>query len=1022
MTPPLRSAAVALALLAGHASAARPLRYATNAARRDEPGITNIHVIAHTHDDVGWLKTVDEYYAGLNNSIQHASVRHILESTVESLLKDPSRKFIFVEQAFFQRFFNERSDDEKAVVRQLVAEGRLSFVNGGWSMHDEATTTYVDMIDNTCLGHRYIASEFGPEALPSVTWSIDPFGHSSTQASLLSSPAAGFSALFVSRADYADIRQRTASKSLEYVWQPSASLGPDASTFFSIMNQGLHLYFPLPGLCWDIVNCNDPEIQDDPDLDDYNVDDVVRRNVEQATIQASAYVGDIYYTMGFDFNYEYAEEWFTNLDKLIHYTNLQTGSHGFNMFYSTPAQYARTKIAYPISWPSKLPADSDGFPYADGPHSYWTGFLTSRAALKGYVRTASNAFQALKQFQAAFKPAAELDPIGNPLLELQRAMAVVQHHDAVAGTSMQHVANDYAKRIARGLAAAAPVWPTSVGCDLANASICAALELLAPVTTIMIYNSQGQALAGAPIRVPVAFGAGVASYAVLDADGAAVTAQLLPLSASDLSLRNDYYGWVQNVSVTSVQWLVFRADVLATGFAFFTLKAASSAAAAPRTFASTLREHAVGDAGAPLSITNGDVSLSFDNATLMLASFASTSLGIDSTPLAQSWFFYNSSTGNVVDSQAGGAYIMRTNSSAPFPIDFSSTTLSILTGPVVSEARVALPWLALATRVWAGRQDFDVEWTVGPIPIADGMGKEVVTRFAAPIATGATWRSDSNCREMVTRVRDFRPSWNATIEEPIAGNYAPVNCAIEVTDLGQIKTLFVVNDRSQSGGSIADGSVELLVHRRLLADDGRGVGEPLNEGGVTGAGLVVRGLHRAGFAPASGGIAAALRRGAMQDVALFAPIVRYMPGAVSSPGAYTTVLAAPLPPNVHLLTFQSIVADVVYNSLVRAIVRLAHLYERGEHPTLSADATVDLAAALSPGLGTLLNCTETTLPGALPLAAAPRAELRYVQGGEARSVRAPPEAAAAAAGEQAMVVTLTPMQVRTWLCDFSRAA
>jgi alpha-mannosidase len=233
------------------AASARPAkkRYNTDAVRSDAPGVLNVHVIAHTHDDVGWLKTVDEYYAGLNNSIQHASVRHILESTVDSLVKDPARKFIYVEQAFFMRFYAERTDEEAAVVRELVAEGRLSFVNGGWSMHDEATTTYVDMVDNTNLGHRYIAQEFGEEALPSVTWSIDPFGHSSTQASLLSSPAAGFSALFVSRADYSDIRARTANKSLEYVWRPSASLGDDASTFFSIMNSGLHLYFPLPGLC-----------------------------------------------------------------------------------------------------------------------------------------------------------------------------------------------------------------------------------------------------------------------------------------------------------------------------------------------------------------------------------------------------------------------------------------------------------------------------------------------------------------------------------------------------------------------------------------------------------------------------------------------------------------------------------------------------------------------------------------------------------------------------------------------------
>ena len=478
-------------------------------------------------------------------------MRHILESTVDSLVRDPARKFIYVEQAFFQRFFAERTDAEKAVVRELVAEGRLSFVNGAWSMHDEATTSYVDMVDNTCLGHRYIASEFGVEALPSVTWQIDPFGHSSAQQSLLSSPAAGFSALFVSRADYADIRERTKTLSLEYVWQSSASLGPDASTFFSIMNQGLHLYFPLPGLCWDVINCSDPEVQDDPELDDYNVEDVVRRNVEQARIQQSAYVGDIYYTMGFDFNYEYAEEWFQNLDKLIHYTNLGTGSHGVNMFYSSPQQYARTKLAYPFAWPLKQPSDSDGFPYADGPHSYWTGFLTSRAALKGYVRSSSNVFQAAKQIQAATSGANELDP-ANPLLELQRAMAVVQHHDAVAGTSMQHVANDYAKRLARGLAAAEAVFNTdvlglaSVSCDLANATICGVFEQQlagkAP-TQAVLYNSKAQALAGAPVRVPVALGAGIATYAVTNSSGGAVVAQLLPPSPADLFLRSTYYSW-----------------------------------------------------------------------------------------------------------------------------------------------------------------------------------------------------------------------------------------------------------------------------------------------------------------------------------------------------------------------------------------------------------------------------------------------------------------------------------------------
>ena len=684
---------------------------------------------------------------------------------------------------------------------------------------------------------------------------------------------------------------------------------------------------------------------------------------------------------------------------------------------------------------------------ADGPHSYWTGFLTSRSSLKGYIRSSSNVFQAAKQMQAALAPAAELDPVANTLLELQRAMAVVQHHDAVAGTSMQHVANDYAKRVARGLAAAEPVLASaadfafgtpggSASCDLANATICPVFEALlasaltpggAPSVTsvsLFVYNSKAQSLAAAPVRVPVALGAGVASYAVSGAGGAPVTAQLLPLSAADLALRNDYYAWPANANVTSVQWLVFLVDVPATGVAFYKLAVSASAEGAPHTFGSVVRD--AGGADAPLSITNGDVTLTFDNVSQTLASFASTSLGVAPTPLSQAWFWYNSSAGNnVLDSQAGGAYIMRPNSSTPFAIDFSGTTLQILSGPVVSEARATLPWLAVTTRLFAGAATFDSEFTVGPVPIADGNGKEVVTRFAAPsLATAATWRSDSNCREMVTRVRDFRPSWNATIREPIAGNYAPVNCAIETTDAALGLTLFVASDRSQSGASIADGSVELLVQRRLLADDQRGVGEPLSEPGVTGTGIVVRGAHRVGLAPAAGGVAAALRRAAMQDASLFPPVARFALGAPArtANASVGILLAAPLPPNVHLLTFQS-VAVKADGSLAQAIVRLAHLFEAGEHPTLSAPATVDLGAAFTtavPGLrAPPLACGETTLPGALPLGAAPRSDFRFVaENGAERSLRLPADAGAAGADAASLVVTLGPMQVRTWVCQW----
>ena len=47
-----------------------------------------------------------------------------------------------------------------------------------------------------------------------------------------------------------------------------------------------------------------------------------------------------------------------------------------------------------------------------------------------------------------------------------------------------------------------------------------------------------------------------------------------------------------------------------------------------------------------------------------------------------------------------------------------------------------------------------------------------------------------------------------------------MNSFIYTKDVNTGVTLTVNNDRSQGGASIVDGGVELMVHRRLLVDDG----------------------------------------------------------------------------------------------------------------------------------------------------------------------------------------------------------
>jgi len=48
-----------------------------------------------------------------------------------------------------------------------------------------------------------------------------------------------------------------------------------------------------------------------------------------------------------------------------------------------------------------------------------------------------------------------------------------------------------------------------------------------------------------------------------------------------------------------------------------------------------------------------------------------------------------------------------------------------------------------------------------------------------------------------------------------------------------------MNERSQGGGVIDKGAIELMQNRRLLVDDNLGVDEPLDEQNIFGVGIQV---------------------------------------------------------------------------------------------------------------------------------------------------------------------------------------
>lgn len=96
-----------------------------------------------------------------------------------------------------------------------------------------------------------------------------------------------------------------------------------------------------------------------------------------------------------------------------------------------------------------------------------------------------------------------------------------------------------------------------------------------------------------------------------------------------------------------------------------------------------------------------------------------------------------------------------------------------------------------------------MEWTVGPVPVQDNLGKEVVLEYYTPaIQSGTEFFTDSNGRHMVKRERNARPTWKLNVTEPVAGNYYPVTAAAYVQDGS--RQLAVIVDRSQGIQDICD--------------------------------------------------------------------------------------------------------------------------------------------------------------------------------------------------------------------------
>jgi alpha-mannosidase len=63
----------------------------------------HVHIIPHSHDDVGWQVPPEIYY--------QTKVVYIITSVVKALLADPKRKFSYTEIYYLERWWRDQTPE-----------------------------------------------------------------------------------------------------------------------------------------------------------------------------------------------------------------------------------------------------------------------------------------------------------------------------------------------------------------------------------------------------------------------------------------------------------------------------------------------------------------------------------------------------------------------------------------------------------------------------------------------------------------------------------------------------------------------------------------------------------------------------------------------------------------------------------------------------------------------------------------------------------------------------------------------
>ncbi|XP_063052650.1 alpha-mannosidase 2x [Engraulis encrasicolus] len=812
-----------------------------------------VFVVPHSHNDPGWIKTFDKYYSD--------QTQHIFNNMLIKLAEDPRRKFIWSEISFFAKWWESASADKQEAMRKLIQTGQLEIVSGGWVMPDEANTHYFSMIDQLIEGHQWLDRNLG--IVPHSGWAIDPFGHSATMPYVLR--RANLTNMLIQRVHYSIKKHFAASHSLEFMWRQAWDPGSGTDIFCHMMPfysyDVPHTCGPDPKICCQFdfkrlpgsrVNC--PWKVPPKPIVDNNVAERATTLLDQYRKKSKLFRSKVLLVpLGDDFRYDKALEWdqqYSNYQKLFDYMNSHPEMHVQAQF-GTLSDYFNAVYKANDVQPGMRPPDypvlsGDFFAYADREDHYWSGYYTSRPFYKNLDRVleshlrAAEILYSLALSHARHSAMESRYPVSDYALltDARRNVGLFQHHDAITGTAKEAVVIDYGNRLLRALVGlkrviinaahflvmknrdvyrfyqSEPFLETDERRATQDSLPQRTLIELDPNAPryLVVFNPVEQdrlCVVTALVSSP--------QVRVLTEDGQTLPVQLSAQWSSPTQINADVY----QVS--------FMARLPALGLAVYHLYESSES---PMTMRSeTVMRLAPGSSAVrgldplPLRMQTADAQPFFVHSQYLTLGFSGTT-GLletirrkdESQEMKVQFQFVTYGTRSSKDKS--GAYLFLPDGRAKPYTQREPPVVRVVEGPLFSE-------------VVAHYQHFQQSVTVHNVPGVDGLSldisvmvdirdqanKELAMRVVTDIQSEDTFYTDLNGFQIQPR-RYFH-------KLPLQANFYPMPTMAYIQDSQQRLTLHTAQALGVT--SLDSGQLEVILDRRLMQDDNRGLGQGLKD-------------------------------------------------------------------------------------------------------------------------------------------------------------------------------------------------